>query len=296
MIRSGKNFIEVSIRFMSSGRLQIYLLLIYFCFHLDCQFSDQRNAKLKWQDRDFAIFKIENPSWESFGNFLDTNSSKSSCKNWDSGSIKEIFKSTLVVQTSLLSNTPSSIFDRIDLYSILSDSIYQIFNESDSLPFTPLYFIVIKENDDLAPFTRILRSSLYIFCNENTLTLFFGEIRDSISFQAPYTFNDWISAPMFQIQPNVKSRISYSNLKGYNGKLLTKRFDNKEMYLDGIQWKKLEKSNQTNEKDNQNKSISKPNKADELEDRLETLNKLKQKGLISQDEYLEKRKKILDEL
>jgi hypothetical protein len=50
------------------------------------------------------------------------------------------------------------------------------------------------------------------------------------------------------------------------------------------------------EKDNQNKSISKPNKADELEDRLETLNKLKQKGLISQDEYLEKRKKILDEL
>lgn len=202
----------------------------------------------------------------------------------------------MVVQTSLISNTPSAIFDRVELYASLSESLTQIIIEKNNQALSSLYFIVIKENDDLAPYTRILRTSFYFYCDQESIISYYGEIRDSMSYQAPYTFNDWVNAPLFQIVPNEKSRITFIERNGYKANLLTKTLNGKNLYLDGIQWKKTSQLSNSFDKKNETNSNSNSDKKSEIEERLETLNNLKRKGLISEQEYIEKRKKIIDEL
>ncbi|NCN11427.1 MAG: hypothetical protein GW938_16440 [Leptospira sp.] len=283
---------------------------------LDCLSSEKRDLNLIVQDDNFAIFQLneveahaledtisefqntEINSLDSNSNELATNSISETDSLWDSSLIQSAIQSTLVVQSSLLSNTPSKIFSKEESYSNLSNEIALRIKLTQNSNLSKIYFIVVKENDDLAPFTRILRTSFYIFRKEDTIHLYFGEIRESISFLSPYTFSDWISAPKFTISKKNKSRITFKDNKKLNAELLNTTDKNqKEFYLDAIKWSpKRNDSSLSNNRKKNSSSDNSSNSSNDPESRLRLLEDLKKKGLISIEEYQSKRKEMIDGL
>jgi len=274
---------------------------------LDCISSEKRDMNLLEQDDNYAIFQLgENEGLRLQKSIFAIQDLKFIVENdektiWNQDQIQSVFRSTLVVQASLLSNSPSQIFSKKESYLNLSLTIAQRIELNKNSTPSPIYFVVIKENDDLAPFTKILRTSFYLFVEQGKIYIYFGEIRESISFLMPYTFSDWISSPNFTISQKSKSRITYIENKLIEGELLTTIDKNeKEFYLDAIKWSlkqtQNDKSNLSENVKNKGSKNGLFNPSKDPESRLLLLEDLKRKGLITIKEYQSKRKEILDEL
>ncbi|PJE05013.1 MAG: hypothetical protein CK427_01195 [Leptospira sp.] len=282
-------------------KFKVYLLSVILV--LDCTSSQNREMKLIDQDESFAIFELSNKEALSFQESISSSTISEtileSKSEWNPISIEALLKSTLVVQASLFISNPSKIFSKDETYKYLSLAISQrLQNTQGSYPPTT-YFVVVKENDDLAPFTKILRTSFYIFLNQGRVHIYFGEIRESISFLTPYTFSDWVSSQKFTVTKKGKSRITFLENTLLEAELLTsKEEEHKEYYLDAVAWR-FKKDNPSNLSENKI-GIEKKNESSNLpkdtESRLRLLKDLKKKGLITLEEYNKKRKSILDEI
>lgn len=228
------------------------------------------------------------------------------CRAFTDSDIRSFFGSLLMQNPSLFARKDDPLFPRGAGLTQFVGQIRQTLDQDEN----PFWFFVRKEDDSLAPFTRIRRTSFYLFCEKNRISVIFGEIQKDITFQNQYTFSEWISAERFLIRPSDKPRIKiaeratsqvdYNNEFGSTGGIVFYDWLN---YYNLPVSKSFSSDNPTHPLD---KSSDRPedkntvnvpeHKQTDIEDRLRILEDLKKKGLVTEPEYNRKRKEILDSL
>ncbi len=178
----------------------------------------------------------------------------------------------------------------------INDQLNEIHIKSPSLS----YLIVWKEDDPLSPYTKILRTSQLLVTGEDqTMHLVHLELRANISFLSQYTFESWAllsSEPILpSIKPELKAKKGSFKMSLYH----TETQGKKKVYgrwivvgEESFLPKPLYTVMPTEEEIEDN--LQKPNQTPS--NRLEELESLKKKNLITEPEYKQKRQEILNSL
>lgn len=69
------------------------------------------------------------------------------------------------------------------------------------------FFLIVKEEDKLSPYSRIFRSTFYMNRNENTIQIIFEEVNNNINFGNQFTFTDWANPSFFAVECKKKNRL-----------------------------------------------------------------------------------------
>lgn len=169
------------------------------------------------------------------------------------------------------------------------------------------FFIVVKEEDKLSPYSRIFRTTFYLNRNESTLQIIFEEIDTNINFGTQFTFSDWANPSFFKVVCKKEKPLSFS------GKLETafqfkkdsscedkiiipsKSVDKKMENQINYHWilVNLEKAVEANKGIPIEIGKERPKGR---EKRLKELQDLYKKGLINKDDYEIKKAEVLGEI
>lgn len=263
-----------------------------------CAGLETKKAKLILQEKDLVSFEIKPESVPLIFSRLESPPQLTACNKVTSGELEYLFRSLRDENPSLFARKDKSIFPTGNNLQIYNRKILNSIASSESK--TPVLFFIWKEDDSLDPYTRIQRTTFYLFCEKNSMSLIFGEWKRDMVFQNQYTWSDWISASRFTYELTDKQRLFI--LDGFQDRVqffAERKGNDTIVYHD---WVKLyddqvPQANQipqgllsSDEKKENNKSNN------SLSDRLQTLEELKNKGLINDQEYQEKRKQLLDSL
>ncbi|WCL49440.1 hypothetical protein [Leptospira sp. GIMC2001] len=240
-----------------------------------------------------------------------------SCKNISKQNVRDSLSSLLIKNPSVFRDKPKPLFPSGKNLDEIANSIYSNLQlhlkietgtedstqESNSIKIftknntTYMYYFIFKEDDDLQPFTRILRTNFYFFCENHKMNIIFDEIKENIIFQNQYTWSDWINVSRFVVKANSKERLSINEKSTIIAHFKNRKSaDQNITFPDWIVFdfdhdgSNIEKKNAIAKE----KPIDEKNKT--IEDRLNLLKHLNKKGLITNEEYKLKRKEILDSI
>lgn len=273
------------------SKLGIPLAFAIFLFS-QCATNKETRAKLILQESNLASFSLSEKEVERIFAKSGLSIAPSDCQHLREADLNYLFGSIRVLHPSLFQRRGESLFP---IGSELQSFSKEILTGIQSLEGKPLFlFFVWKQNDDLAPNTRILRTSFYLFCENKRTSIILGELEKSIIFQNQYSFIDWVSAPRFTVEPGGDEQVEIYELNkdrvffhkerlGQNGGSFQNWIN---LYQDPVAPKP-------------NPSISQPDTIspkDSIENRLRTLERLREDGLITEQEYNSKRREILDSL
>lgn len=169
------------------------------------------------------------------------------------------------------------------------------------------FFLVVKEEDPLSPYSRIFRTTFYMNRDGNSLQMVFGEINNNINFGTQFNFQDWSNPSFFSITCQKEKNIAFNgkfeksfefkkdSLCVDNNQLPQKNLDSKVDAQNNYRWilVSLEAALRISKE-----IVTKPEngKSVDREKRLGELLRLYKKGLISKDDYELKKAEILGEL
>lgn len=172
------------------------------------------------------------------------------------------------------------------------------------------FFFVVKEEDNLSPYSRIFRTTFYLNRDGNILQMVFGEVNNNINFGTQFSFQDWANPNFFKLvcdkkkvillEGNLASSFQFKKDSscGDNNVLSKQDLDSKLESLTNYKWilVDLEKAEiLSKEKNSQGeKEDNKTRKSREM--RLKELKDLYKKGLINEDDYEMKKAEVLGEL
>lgn len=257
-----------------------------------CATNKETRAKLVLQESNLASFSLSEEEVERIFANSGLSIAPTGCQHLREEDLNYLFGSLQVLHPSLFQRKGEPLFP---IGEELQSFSKQVLNSIQSLEGKPLFlFFVWKQDDDLAPNTRILRTSFYLFCENKRTSIILGELEKTIAFQNQYSFVEWVSAPRFTIEPSTEERIlilktSKDRISFHKERLGQNAgsFQNWiNLYQDPIAPKP-------------NPSINHPETTspkDSIENRLRTLERLKEDGLITEQEYNKKRSEILDSL
>ena len=159
-----------------------------------------------------------------------------------------------------------------------------------------LYYVITKEEDRLAPATRINRNSFLIFWNGSYLNLIFGDVVQNIIFGNQYSFPDWGNPSVIDIQSNFFTPISVKRLSGSWGGLKKNSGEDCVLSPQEIEEEKELKCRWIyfDPERLQAESANKKSLESNTEIKLKELKSFFEKGLIEKVEYEKKRKEILE--
>lgn len=172
------------------------------------------------------------------------------------------------------------------------------------------FFMVVKEEDNLSPYSRIFRTTLYLNRDGNVLQMVFGEVNNNINFGMQFSFQDWASPNFFKIVCDKKKVILFEGSLasifqykkdsscGDNNTLPEKNLESRLASLTNYKWvlvdlEKVAARHKETDLDNE-KGGGKTRKSREM--RLKELKDLYKKGLIDKDDYEMKKAEVLGEL
>jgi hypothetical protein len=169
------------------------------------------------------------------------------------------------------------------------------------------FFIVVKEEDKLSPYSRIFRTTFYLNRNENILQIIFEEIDTNINFGTQFTFSDWANPSFFKVVCKKEKPLSfYGKLEtafqfkkdsSCEDKIIlpSKSVDTKIENQINYHWilVYLEKAIEVNK--GMPIEIGKE-RSKGREKRLKELQDLYKKGLINKDDYEIKKAEVLGEI
>ncbi len=169
------------------------------------------------------------------------------------------------------------------------------------------FFLIVKEEDKLSPYSRIFRTNFYFTRDGNTLQFIFGEVNNNINFGTQFAFSDWANPSFFKIVCKKEKPLTFSGKleSAFHFKKDSSCADKKDLplktsdpnpeNLNNNHWVQvdLEKVLEANKVKSLN--LEKENsKSREL--RLKELFDLYKKGLINKDDYEIKKAEILGEI
>lgn len=133
-------------------------------------------------------------------------------------------------------------------------------------------YIITMRPDQVSPFTRIYRSSFYIFWDGDSLNFVFVEVEQNLDFQNQFVPRDWNNPGMFEIKPLEAVALLEQ------GEFIHHKINN-QVYGN---WLKIPREM--------------PVEEDSLEERLNRLKILYEKGLIDEKSYRKKIEELLKNL
>lgn len=169
------------------------------------------------------------------------------------------------------------------------------------------FFLIVKEEDPLSPYSRIFRTTFYMNRDGNSLQMVFGEVNNNINFGTQFSFQDWSNPSFFSITCQREKNIAF------NGKF-EKSFEFKKdsLCVDNNKFPQKSIESRVDTENNyrwilvsleavlriSKEIVTKPDngKSVDREKRLGELLRLYKKGLISKDDYELKKAEILGEL
>lgn len=254
------------------------------------------------QERNIASFQIFRAETDRIFRETGITIAPDSCRGFGVDDFRFLFHSIRDENPTLFGRKDRPVFPTgIDL-THFSEKIYSAITNTEGYP--EFLFFVWKEDDSLNPYTRIRRTSFYLFCEKDRLSIIFGEWKRDIIFQNHYNFADWITAPRFKVKESSKQRFyllenSQDRLQ-FNSERINNRpvtfYDWILMYKLGTRLPSIE-SPKNESGQNPDRTTTQPeNSLNRLGERLKVLEDLKGKGLISEEEFKSKRKEILDSL
>lgn len=169
------------------------------------------------------------------------------------------------------------------------------------------FFIVVKEEDKLSPYSRIFRTNFYLAREENMLNLIFGEVDNNINFGAQFSFTDWANPSFFKIECKKEKPLSFLGKleKSFLFKYDSSCADKKSLPFKDIEVNIEKPTNnywvQVDFEKAIEATLEKPLRTEKgnvktREKRLKELFDLYKKGLINKDDYEIKKAEILGEI
>lgn len=276
---------------MPNNRKNLFLL-ITFCFEfLYCGSLPKDKLVLASSDSDFAIFLV---SESQLAELLPKGFSSGEASSLPFPYLEGVSQ-TLFRFGSFHTNEYDSLIEEGKARQI-SERLNEVISRYPSKS----YLVVWKEDDPLSPYTKILRTTQLLVRGENqTFHFIHLELRANITFFTQYTFESWALLSPAPILPSTKPELKVK--KGRLKMSLFHRIQNGKTKLYG-KWivvgeeKHLPQPIYTTMPalDDIEEDYQKYNQT--TGNRLEELETLKQKKLITDQEYQQKRKEILDSL
>jgi len=279
-----------------------YLQYIFCFLILNSCISFERgiHSKLYFSSANIAVYKLEESP--IFISSLDT----SPRIQVEEKLIQSIFFTIRKEKSVMTVRGKESLWAPVTVLEI-APVIKDILNELNK---GKTFFLVVKEEDNLSPYSRIIRTTFYLNRDGNILQMIFGEVDNNINFGTQFSFQDWANPNFFKLVCDKKKVILFEgNLASSfqfkkdsscadNNALSKQDLDSKLESLTNYKWilVDLEKAGiLSKEKNSQGeKGDSKTRKSREM--RLKELKDLYQKGLINEDDYEMKKAEVLGEL
>jgi hypothetical protein len=263
---------------------------------ISCASLGSPRAKLILQEKNLVAFEM--PEGEISRIFSKVNGipKLSTCKNFNNRDLQYLFRSLRDENPSLFGRKDRPVFPTGIELENFNQKILSAIQNSERTP--EFLFFVWKEDDSLSPYTRIQRTSFYLFCEKDSLSIIIGEWKRDIVFQNQYTWSEWITASHFVYENPEKQRLfiieSFQDRVQFNAE---RNAGETKVYQDwvNVYREKVPIDKQVPIITGESKPTSEKSNS-KLSERLQTLEDLKKKGLIDEREYKEKRKELLDSL
>ncbi|GBF51305.1 membrane protein [Leptospira ryugenii] len=251
--------------------------------------SFQKDQTLVVAASDLAIFTIKK---SQLANILPTNIQKS---------LVSLDEYPNVYDTLPMIQIKKSIFSSDNWEALFSNTVIK---EIDSLlreaklgiPSEGL-LVLYKKEDPLSPLTKILRTSLIILKTNNGFIFVLPDINQNITFPSQYNFEDWTLYKIPKVFPSnkelLKIKINQIPMSFY----VEQKGDKLSQYDRIMIIKDTELISNPPfyrfvDEDETNTILPKK----DIRDRFQSLEKLKEDGLITQEEYEKKRLELLKDL
>ncbi|MCC5815030.1 MAG: SHOCT domain-containing protein [Leptospira sp.] len=278
-------------------RLFPIILLTFLLFLLNgCASFGNPRAKLILQEKNLVAFEMAEEEIPRIFSKIDVIPKFSTCKNFSNRDLQYLFRSLRDENPSLFGRKDRPVFPTSVALENFNQKILTAIQNSERSP--EFLFFVWKVDDSLDPYTRIQRTSFYLFCEKDSLSIIIGEWKRDIVFQNQYTWSEWITASRFTYDNPEKQRLfiidSFQDRVQFNAE---RKAGETKVYQDwvNIYREKVPADKQVPKLTGDSKPTSEESKS-KLSERLQTLEDLKKKGLIDEREYKEKRKELLDSL
>lgn len=274
------------------------LCFIFFMLSSCISFEKGIQSKLYFSSSNIAVYKLEE-------NFLSHANVPSVNKvPIDEKLIQKIFFS-IRKEKSILQVSGKETLWELETVDELAPVIKDILSEANR---DKTFFLVVKEEDNLSPYSRLFRTTLYMNREANVLQLIFGEVNNNINFGMQFSFQDWANPNFFKLGCEKKKVVQFDgrlapsfqykkdSTCAANLDLSKETLESRLEILTNYKWVlvDLEKANiLSKEKDSENQT-GKSRKSREI--RLKELQDLYKKGLITKDDYEMKKAEILGEL
>lgn len=166
------------------------------------------------------------------------------------------------------------------------------------------YFVILKEEDKTAPYSRIYRTSFYIHRSEDLLQIVFGEVYNNINFVSQYSFSDWANPIFFKItckrdrlvvfggELESAYRFNYDKSCNKDDQMVSQNKKENLTSIENYSWILIDLKKVLEANTDKPKMVTPENN----EERLRELLKLYKKGLINKKDYESKKNEILKEL
>jgi hypothetical protein len=276
--------------------IRLSLLILFSYLFIGCSSFGSSKAKLILQEKNLVAFEIAEEDLPRVFSKLESKPQLSSCKNFDNRDLQYLFRSLRDENPSLFARKDKPVFPTGIALENYNKKILTAIKNAERSP--EFLFFVWKEDDSLDPFTRIQRTSFYLFCEKDHLSIIIGDWKRDIVFQNQYTWSEWITASRFIYEKPDKQRLfiidSFQDRIQFNAERIS---EDTIVYHDWVNlYREKVPANKQIPKETKNTKSDPDLSKNKLSDRLETLEDLKKKGLINEDEYRKKRKELLDSL
>lgn len=265
------------------------IVFLNFCASL----QNFERTKMVLREQNLVAYQISKSEEKQILSELPFQTQITPCSWLENEEIRFFFHSIRDENPSLFGRKDRPVFPVGRELTLFSEKIQQVVQYNSAEGY--LYFFIWKEDDDLNPFTRIRRTTFYFFCsldeqNNKKLNAVFGEWKKDIAFQNQFTFSEWIATPRFTIRPSNRERFfileGAATKMGFQNILFNQE---RITYPDWIVY-------YPNGLPSGGVFTSIPLNQSSIEERLKTLEELRKKKLITEEEYKEARQRILNSL
>lgn len=264
-------------------RLLVFTTINLF-FYLCCKNIEHKdNMKLDLSTDNLVVYNVT-------PKIKPKNSEK--VRNPNNQQIQKILESIRFQKKGLLASKLQPLFSQKVILQLIPYIKSAISNPGE------IYFVVVRKEDILQPFFRFYRTSFYLLVQKE-IHLKFIEIEENFVYPTQYTFQDWSQVPDRTLKCGRKQSIYPAHLLenflsfSFQDEVCqkTKQAPRSE---ENLNYNHVMLDFQKIDFDIRNNSPFYPKRNTEF--RLKELEKLYKKGLITEQEYKEKRKKILEDL
>ncbi len=276
----------------SASSFLFYLFFISFC---RCQSIPifASHYQLLSSSEDIAVFSVS----ESILGDIFPESLVSEFVPVPSG--KEITVKNLLDRVQLRLSILSSDTWEVLLQDRVTTDMEQLLNAAVMKQSSKVYLILVKKDDPLSPLTKIFRTSILVGHTRSGLVFGFTDLKQNITFPSQYKFDDWAIFKLGRLNPSYKQELKIRPNNPPMSFFRTEMKDKIQIYgriIVSEDPKLLPKDLILKVPEEDEVQALQNQKWRSVPERLEALEELRKKKIISEQDFEKKKQELLKEL